>query len=338
MTTPAGPPAGPPAGTELPPSGQRTTRVAVCVATLARPHGLARLLRSLAAQELPAGVGMRVVVVDNDAAGSARPVAEEWADRIPGGLRYVVEPVRGITYARNRGVREAGEVDWVAFVDDDEWAEPTWLAHLLRTARDHDADVVTATVLPVFDEPPPAWVLRGGFFDRRRYPTGTLLPYARTSNALVAGRLLRDGGPGGGAPPGSGPFSERLALSGGEDTHFFQRVRITGGRMVWADDAVVREAVPATRVGVRWLVRREFRRGTTLSVCLRELEDSPRRRAKRVVAAAVHTAAGLGTVLTGVRRGRAAVVQGVQRVAFAGGLLVGLTGRTVQEYAVIHGR
>jgi succinoglycan biosynthesis protein ExoM len=304
------------------------TRVAVCVATLHRPVGLAALLGSMAGLDVPPDVRLTVVVVDNDAAGSARVVVDQWRDRLPGEVVYVVEGRRGIPIARNRGVAAAGTVDWVAFVDDDETVAPDWLAQLLRVAGEFGADVVTGTVLPRFDGVPPAWAVRGGFFERPRFVTGTALPYARTSNALVASRLLNATGT---------PFSEAMALNGGSDTHFFQRVRLGGGKIVWADEAVVEETVPVSRVRPTWLVQREYRRGNTLSLCLRDLEDSPRRRLKRVAAAGVHAAVGLLMVGSSVVRGRVALLRGARRIAFGMGLLTGLAGRAYEEYKVVHG-
>jgi succinoglycan biosynthesis protein ExoM len=278
----------------------------------------------------PLGVDLVVVITDNDVDRSAEPVVE--AARATTGLdiRYVVEPRRGIPFARNTGVRAAGDVDWVAFVDDDEVVDETWLERLLTVAAQTGADVVTGTVLPHFDERPPSWVVRGGFFERPRFATGTAIPYARTSNALVAGRLLRG--------EGDGPFSERLLANGGDDTHFFQRVRLAGGRIVWADEAVVTETVPTSRVDVRWLVKREYRRGNTLSWCLRDLEDSWPRRGKRAVAGLVRCVQGIGLILASVVRGKAARVQGLRRLAFGAGLLTGLTGHAYQEYRTVHGR
>ncbi len=304
------------------------TKVAVCVATLHRPIGVTALLRSLAALQVPQDVELTVVVVDNDASASARCVVEEWRDRLPAHLVYVVEERRGIPFARNRAVAAAGDVDWVAFVDDDETVAPNWLAELLRVAREFDADVVTGAVLPQFVDAPPAWAVEGGFFQRPRFPTGTAMRYARTSNALVASHLLT---------ATDKPFNERMANNGGDDTHFFQRIRLNGGKIVWADEAVVEESVPATRVRPKWLLQRQYRRGNTLSLCLRDLEDSPLRRMKRVGAAAVHAAAGLAIMGSSVVRGRVALLRGAQRVAFALGLLTGLTGRVYQEYAVVHG-
>ena len=38
-----------------------------------------------------------------------------------------------------------------------------------------------------------------------------------------------------------------MGLNGGDDTHFFTRAQMQGLSIVWADDAVVHETVPASR-------------------------------------------------------------------------------------------
>ena len=305
-----------------------STTVAVCIATLHRPVGLAALLDSLVRLQVPDEVDLRIVVVDNDATASAHELVAGYRDRVPGRLVYVVEERPGIPFVRNKAISAAGLADWYAFVDDDETVAPDWLVELLRVARAHAADVVIGTVLPKFVQSPPAWVRDGGFFERPRFPTGTRISYARTSNALVAGHLLTST---------DRPFNEAFARSGGSDTHFFQRVRLGRGKIVWADEAVVEESVPASRVHAQWLVRREYRRGNTLSLCLRDLEDSPRRRAKRVAASGVHALTGLALVASSLVRGRVALLRGLQRIAFACGLITGLSGHVYEEYTVIHG-
>ena len=128
-----------------------------------------------------------------------------------------------------------------------------------------------------------------------------------------------------------------MANNGGDDTHLFQRVRLGGGRIIWSDEAVVTETVPETRLNAQWLIRREYRRGNTRSLCLRDLEDSVPRRVKRLAAASAHSTAGLGLIALSPLMGRTALVRGTQRIALAAGLVTGLSGHIYEEYSVIHG-
>lgn len=307
-----------------------STNVAVCALTFRRPRGLAALLDSLAAQEHPGpGYELRIVIVDNDPDESAKDAVARAATTMPWRLDYYAEPRRGIPYGRNRALREADDADLVAFLDDDEVAAPDWLAELIRVHEQTSANVVTGPVVPVFETEPPRWMVAGGFFERPRFATGHRLNYARTSNVLIEASVI--------AAAGATPFNEELALNGGDDTHFFMRARDQGFSVVWADDAVVHETVPTSRLSTRWLLRREYRRGNTLSLCLRDLHDSPIRRVRRVGLGVSEIARGVGGAAVGALRGRSAVVHGLRRVWFGSGLLVGLTGHRYDEYRVTHG-
>lgn len=300
--------------------------VTLCISTFRRPDGLAALLVAVAGQRVPAGVELRVVVVDNDARGTARDVVAA----APAGLSatYDIEPRAGIPYARSRSVELAAGADFLVFVDDDELPRPGWLAALLDAQRRHGADVVTGPVLPVFEQEPPAWVVRGGFFDRPRFRTGTPLTYARTSNVLVSAAALPLDGP---------AFPDVAGPSGGSDTYFFRRARLAGASIVWADDACVVEHVPPGRVRVGYLMRRAYRYGNTQSVVLVALEDSPARRAKRAARVAVDTAAGCLLLVAALGGGRASAARGLTRMSYAAGLASGLTGRPTRRQGGLHG-
>ncbi len=300
----------------------RPGRVAVCACTYLRPQGLARLLAELAAVEVPDGVAVEVVIVDNDAGGSGRAAVDAARPGFPFPLRYVVEPEPGIVAARNAAVAAAGPVDAVAFLDDDEWPSPRWLAELVRVGEASGAEVVTGTVEPVFDEEPPAWVRAGGFFERPRHADGARIHYARTSNVLVGRGALAVHDP---------PF-EDTGSDGGEDTLFFHRVHLAGHPIVWADGAAVYESVPPARVSPRWIVLRQYRYGLTRSALLRSLGGSPWHAIRRAGLGVLTVLRGLVVALGAVRGGRAALVKGAATAALGAGLVLGLFGVGHDQY------
>lgn len=222
--------------------------VSICIATFRRPEGLLRLLRSLACLD-PASPSREIIVADNDVEGTgAAAVAQARAEGLA--VHYEMEPVRGIAQARNRSVAPA-RGRWVAFIDDDEEAEPRWLLELVREVERHGADGAVGPVLPRFHERAPRWLIEGGFFDRPRPPTGTVLDRTgfRTGNALVRRECLA---------ALRGPFDERFALTGGEDTDLFVRLRGMGCRIIAVDTAVVWEHLSPRRTTVRWYLQRRF--------------------------------------------------------------------------------
>ena len=115
--------------------------IAVCIATYHRPGMLRSLLLSLRDQVVPEGCNVEFRLVDNDASGSARAVAEEWSLALPGPLRYEIEPEQGVSAARNHAL-DMGPADLFASIDDDETASPRWLAELVTTLDRTLADAV----------------------------------------------------------------------------------------------------------------------------------------------------------------------------------------------------
>ncbi len=111
-----------------------------------------------------------IVVVDNDAGGSARDVAEAFGTRV----RYVHEPVPGIAAGRARAVAETVGADALIFIDDDEEPRPGWLAALLGTWEAHGRPAgVVGRVSPTYAGDIDPWIQAGGFFVRKGHPTGT---------------------------------------------------------------------------------------------------------------------------------------------------------------------
>jgi succinoglycan biosynthesis protein ExoM len=306
-------------------------RVAVCVITYLRAEGLKRLLRGL--DELTSGEGaapdLKIIVIDNDPDGSACVLCENLRPSLRWALQCWVEPRRGIPYARNTAVACAGEdVDFIAFIDDDEVPEPSWLAELLRIQQVYDADVVQGPVIPRFSGSVPTWVTKDGFFHRTRYPTGYRLVEAATNNVLVRSRVFREM---------DNHFDERLALTGGSDGHFFRRVHRAGYKMVWADEAVVYEWVPQSRINVKWVLRREYRLGSMLSFRDLDTEPSAKVLAKRVAKGGGWIVRGLSLVPLSAVLGQHKLVRALRYISRGAGQLAGTVGMRYEEYRKVHG-
>ncbi|PPK95214.1 glycosyl transferase family 2 [Kineococcus xinjiangensis] len=118
-------------------------RITVVVCTRERPESLQRCLDSIAALDYH---DLEILVVDNAPRTEAtRELCAAAARSVP--LRYVREPAAGLSRARNTAIREAsGEV--IAFLDDDERADPDWLVALAAEFQDPRVGVVSGLVLP----------------------------------------------------------------------------------------------------------------------------------------------------------------------------------------------
>jgi len=230
----------------------------IVIPSYRRPDDLARAIASVLAQQ---GVAApyEILVVDNDPEGSAAPVAERLAANSPVPIRYVLEERPGISHARNTGVAHAAG-RYLAFLDDDEEAEPRWLAHFLDALRRFGADAVVGPVLPRFPEGVEIDAYRRSVYTRDAHtPTGTALLRWNIGNSIFdKARCF----------VGAEPFLPRLGRSGGEDTVFLRQMTRRGCKMVWCGEAVAWEHVPADRLEERYLLRRAFRGAqTTTFVC-----------------------------------------------------------------------
>jgi succinoglycan biosynthesis protein ExoM len=298
-------------------------RVAICICTFKRQELLRALLRGIAQltfRKVPTPQ-IQIVIADNDEGASARQVCR--TAPLPWPIRYVVEPKRGITYARNRTIMEAGSPDFVAFIDDDEIPSPHWLDELLWAQAEFAADVVSGPVLPTYAPRVADWVRKGGFFDRKPRPTGAKRRACAANNVLVGTHVFR-------SVPG---FDDAFALSGGEDTHFFLRVWQAGHKIVWSQEAVVFEEVSAQRGTARWLLRREYQTGNSWIFCESAVDRRPRSSFFRFLKSCAHIVIGsTNTIWRSLLFDRPGAVRSLQQLSLGAGMLTALAGHRFLAY------
>jgi succinoglycan biosynthesis protein ExoM len=232
---------------------------------------LRRLLSKLEGQETEGLFSYSVVVVDNDHSGSAEQVVQTFQQASDLDVRYCAEPEQSIALARNRAVENA-RGDFVAFIDDDEFPTQIWLLDLFKAYNEFKADGILGPVLPYYETEPPAWIIKGKFFDRPSHSTGTILDWnnTRTGNVLLRRDIFADK---------NNLFRPEFG-SGGEDRDFFRRMISQGMQFVWCNEAPVFELVPPERYKRSFMLRRALLRGKTpynhnLNAYLRSLVAIP---------------------------------------------------------------
>jgi len=213
---------------------------------------LAQLLKALACQQSSDAFTYSIVVIDNDATGSASEVVKAFQDETSIRVHYSIEAVRGIPVARNRAISEAGG-NLVAFIDDDELPNRDWLDRLFATMREYRVAGVLGPVKPHFLTTPPEWVLKSRLFERSTFRTGTVLTWrdTRTGNVLLRRDLFAD--------------TDNLFnadIGHGEDKDFFRRMIEKGHSFVWCDEATVYEIEPPERCRRSYFLRRALVRGS----------------------------------------------------------------------------
>ncbi|MGH9470552.1 MAG: glycosyltransferase family 2 protein [Terriglobia bacterium] len=226
--------------------------ICVCICTYKRPHLLDRLLESLREQKTGGRFTYSIVIADNDSQRSAEAVASAFAasSRVP--LQYCMEPRRSVSFTRNRALENATG-NYIAFIDDDEFAPLRWLLTLYEACNRDGVAGVMGPVDSYFDQEPPEWVRKGKFYQHSAYPTGTVVVWttARTGNVLFKREIL---------PEEEQPFRPQFQ-GGGADQDFFRRLMERGHVFVWSSEAVTYEAVPPVRWKRSFMLRRALLRG-----------------------------------------------------------------------------
>lgn len=299
-------------------------KVCVAVPTFQRPELLARVLRGIAALSIPDGVDPRVLVLDNNPAPSAYESVEKIGDGFPFELAYahVAEP--GLSSVRNFALMRARQgFDFLAMIDDDEMPHHLWLSELLRVQAETGADAVVGPVPRIVPPDAPRWLRQGGFFDLPVYPDRAFIRDGYSGNCLLHVASIESLGL---------SFDSAFNFAGGEDLLFFRQLLARGAKLAYARHAVAEEFVGAERLSTAYILKLNFRRGNTLSLCDRHL-GGRRVLATRAVKALGRIALGTARFLPGVlRRGRIGAVGASCDIALGLGALAGLFGYTYNAY------
>ena len=229
----------------------------VVICTRDRPHVLARALQALEQQTIR---DFEILVVDN--APNGHPATEVTARY---GVRRVVEPVPGLSRARNRGAR-CCKTDLVAYLDDDSLPATDWLERILAEFQDERVIAVGGRVersMP--EEGVEPWhyaAARDSRRPQRRRVDSRTADWFELANfgALGDGNNMAFRRAAFNVWPG---FDERLGrggpLHGGEEHHAFFSLIDRGYAVVYTPAAVVRHPLPVTASELRNRCLKELR-------------------------------------------------------------------------------
>ncbi|MBQ3196583.1 MAG: glycosyltransferase [Alistipes sp.] len=240
-------------------------RLSIVIATYNRATLLLDALKSVIRQSAPAQEWECVVVNNNSSDNTSECFAEFAGEHPEYNLRIVDEPNQGLSYARNRGIRESvGE--YIAIIDDDE----------------HIAEDFVAAYIRLFDDVPEAVAAGGPIV--ARYPTGrprwmscyTERPIA---NTMYFGEEVREF-PRGRVPGGGnmalrrsairryGVFDTSLGYSGesligGEECDLFERLQIADAKYFYVPTAVMYHIIPREKLTKEYFARLSYNVGVS---------------------------------------------------------------------------
>ena len=238
--------------------------VSVIIPTYSRSLSLKSTLESLLKLDYPSD-RLEIIVVDNCSTDGTKSVVEACQAQSRFRVRYVYEGRQGAHLARNTGAKlAAGDV--LYFTDDDMIADPMLLKNLIPVF-DMYPGVASATgrVLPRWEMPPPAWVLR-------RCSDGSLSLQNRPEDLVIS-------------PDNVGIYSCHQAvlkdifiLSGGFNPDIVKgetvgdnerglnlKIKKLGCGFAYVREAVTHHVIPPSRMTQAYLNKRMAHQGSSLS-------------------------------------------------------------------------
>jgi GT2 family glycosyltransferase len=235
-------------------------KFSVVVCTYNRSESLRRMLNSLREAVIPDHLLCEFIVVDNNSDDDTRLVFKE-IEKHYESIRYVFEDKRGISHARNRGIREAkGEI--IAFTDDDVIVDKHWIQNIDKAFKEHD-DVacVGGKILPIWGIRKPKWLKSRLYVYLALLDHGDSVDYMDEpdiygANFAVKSEMFNKCGL---FDPNLGRMPRKLY--GREETEFLQRLQKAGEKILYYPSSVIYHHVPPHRMSKKYIRKWSFDQG-----------------------------------------------------------------------------
>ena len=242
--------------------------ISAIICTHNRETYLGAAIDSLLAQEFAAG--FEVVVVDNNSSDRTSEVVKQRLSDPK--MKYVFEPVLGLSVARNTGAKESrGEI--IAYLDDDAVACDRWL-QILYSAYENNSKIAIAggkvTLLWPQGIQQPQWLSPGLASNLGAYDLGDRIVYIeqpgltpRGLNYSIRRSFLNEIG---GFDPHLGRVGKNLLSN--EELQMTELALQRGWQVAYLPDALVAHNVAPERLNRSWFLNRGWWQG--ISECYRE--------------------------------------------------------------------
>ncbi len=128
-------------------------KLSVIICTYNRKKYLKYALESLVLQTQTQEY-FEVLIIDNNSRDNTKEIFEQFKNKLP--LKYFLEKKQGLSYARNRGIKEA-KCDFIAFLDDDAKANKDWVKQALKVIKKSSPDIFGGPIYPYYESKKPKW-------------------------------------------------------------------------------------------------------------------------------------------------------------------------------------
>jgi len=234
--------------------------ISAIISTYNREKYLPKLFKSIYEQDY---LNVEILIIDNNSPGNTKELTEVFIKNNPKlKIKYFLETQQGLSFGRNRGIREA-KGDFIIFLDDDAFISNNYF-HKVAFYFNQYSDVMAigSKILLDYESKIPKWEnpylnsLLGYFnlgndiklFKTNNYPRGSNMSFRKEVFNLVGGFNTKLGRIG----------SE---LGGSEEKDIFQRIYNEELKVLYVPDAIVYHSVPVERTTYNFIKKQALGTG-----------------------------------------------------------------------------
>jgi glycosyltransferase involved in cell wall biosynthesis len=242
-------------------------QIAAIICTHNRDKYLGAAIDSLLIQDCE---DFEILVVDNGCTDRTKEVVESRLSNPR--LKYIYEPVLGLSVARNTGARETTS-PILAYLDDDAEASPQWLRVLIEAYHNNEKLAIAGgkvTLIWPDGITPPKWISSDMAAGLGAYDLGDSIVYIDNPNLTPRGlnysmrrTFLEQIG---GFDANLGRVGKKLLSN--EELYMTELALKNGWQVAYLPDALAAHNVAPERVKPEWFLRRSWWQG--VSECYRE--------------------------------------------------------------------
>lgn len=218
--------------------------ISMVICTYNRCRYLPQALESIAKQNVSHGM-FELIVVDNASTDDTADIVHQFIEMHPAlQVRYVYEPNKGLSFARNRGWAEAAS-EVVAYVDDDVILCDDYLQNLKSFFEEHPSAMgAGGRVIPKYEDAEPDWMSKylKGFVGEVNHGDviqkfGGSMKYPAGANMIYKKSILEK----------AGGFNNELKFRS-DDKFIFYKVSELTGEIYYLPDVALYHYIDAVRL------------------------------------------------------------------------------------------
>ncbi|MDO3377967.1 glycosyltransferase family 2 protein [Geoalkalibacter halelectricus] len=229
----------------------------IVICTYNRGNYLSKCLESLLNQ-VQSFENVGLFVVDNNSTDNTKKVVEGFQQKVTK-VRYVSCLKQGLGFARNKAIEECN-AEWLAFIDDDAYAEKNWLENILRIIHEGKFDAFGGVYYPWYAEGKVPWFKDCYETNDTWMPPGdefrlTQGYFSGGNSVFNVGKLRAAGG----FPVGIGMNGNFVGY--GEEVATQRTMAINGSRLGFSRRLIIHHLVPMRKQRWQWAWKRSFASG-----------------------------------------------------------------------------